>query len=94
MFSTHAENSADYLNLKLERGTEMPQPIILDGGARMITIELPSSFTKDEQSGKFSVSPDPDNEHFQSIVIKDEKGRPVFTQAINNIEERWTIEIK
>ena len=50
----------------------MGEPIILDGGAQMVTIKLPTSFQKDAtEGGKFSVSPEPNDAPFRHIVVTD-----------------------
>jgi hypothetical protein len=76
----------------------MSEPVILDGGPEMFTIKLQtSSFKQGAQEGKlsvFSVSPDPIDEPFQNIVIRDtETGDPVFTLPLKP-KHKWTIEIK
>jgi hypothetical protein len=70
------------------------EPIILSGGDRMVTIQLPSLFKMDATKGKkFSISLVPETESFKSIVITDTKtGKPIFTLDIK--AKQWQIEIK
>jgi hypothetical protein len=95
MFSTLACNSLNCSDLNLERRTEMAEPIILDGGAQMITIKLPTSTQKDAtEGGKFSVSPEPKDAPFERIVVWDhETGEVVFNLPLDD-KTRWKIEIK
>ena len=73
----------------------MGEPIILDGGNRMITIKLPSSFQKGTPEGNFSVfSVTPkETEPFKTILVTDiVTGAKLFNLPIN--EKKWKIEIK
>ncbi len=72
----------------------MPEPIILDGGAQMVTIHLPASYGQTAQAGtKFVVAPEPNTEPFQRIVVTDnETKHEVLNWPINT--KQWTIEIK
>ena len=72
----------------------MGQPIILDGGAQMFTIQLPAAFTKKVGAGKFSVTPEPQNEHFKIIVFTDTKTGKKWLERPIDDETRWKIEIK
>ncbi|MEA2175741.1 MAG: hypothetical protein QOD00_3333 [Blastocatellia bacterium] len=75
------------------------EPIILAGGAQMITIQLPLSFKRDAEKteGKFSIfsiSPEPNTEILQSIVFTDTKtGCELFKLPLDD-ENTWMIEIK
>jgi hypothetical protein len=72
----------------------MGQPIILDGGAQMFTIQLPACSTKEAGAEKFSVSPELHNERFKIIVISDtQTGDEIFTLPLDD-ETRWKIEIR
>jgi hypothetical protein len=73
----------------------MSEPIILDGGAQMITIKLPAYFQKHaKEGGMFSVSPKSKNEPFQRIVITNlETGSEVLSWPIED-NRKWKIEIK
>jgi hypothetical protein len=73
----------------------MSEPIILDGGARMVTIKLPAYFQKDEKEGaQFNVSPESENAPFRLIVITDtETGSEMFNWPLDD-RTQWKIEIK
>jgi hypothetical protein len=72
----------------------MAEPIILDGGAQMVTIKLPASFKKDaRRRGRFSVSPKPKAAPFRRIVVTNaETGREVLNQPLDD-NMPWRIEI-
>jgi hypothetical protein len=73
----------------------MAEPIILDGGAQMITIKLPTYFKKiAKEGGKFLVSPKSKGAPFQRIVVWDhETGKEVFNLPLDD-KTRWKIEIR
>ena len=73
----------------------MSEPIILEGGAQMITIKLPTSCQKDAtEAGTFSVSPEPGDAPFQRIVVTDpETGKEEVSWSIDP-NKQWKIEIK
>ena len=73
----------------------MAEPIILDGGAQMVKIKLPTAYKQDaEESSEFSVTPEPDNAPFERIVISNhETGKEVFKLPLDD-KTRWKIEIK
>ena len=73
----------------------MSEPIILDGGAQMITITLPASFKKTgKEKGKFSVAPASKDAPFRSIVITNsETGNEAFSLSLDD-NRPWKIEIK
>jgi hypothetical protein len=73
----------------------MSEPIILDGGAQMITITLPASFKKKAKvRGKFSISPESKDAPFRRIVITNSvTGKEVFNLSLDD-NRPWKIEIK
>jgi len=73
----------------------MSEPIILDGGAQMITISLPAYFQKHaKEKGKFSVSAEPKTAPFQRIVVTNtDTGDEVLNWELKS-DKRWKIEIK
>jgi hypothetical protein len=73
----------------------MSEPIILDGGARMVTITLPAYWQQDATGGgKLSVSPDPESAPFERIVVTDsETGQELLNWPLNP-NGQWKIEIK
>ena len=73
----------------------MSQPIILEGGARMINIKLPTYFKKiAKEGGKFFVSPNAKDAPFQRIVVSNrETGKEVFNLPLDD-GKQWKIEIK
>ena len=73
----------------------MAEPIILDGGAQMVKIKLPTAFQKDAEEGsEFSVTPESCEAPFQRIVVWDrETGQEMFNLALDD-KSRWVIEIK
>ena len=73
----------------------MAQPIILDGGARMISIKLPTYFKKiAKEGGKFLISPKSKDTPFQRIVVTDrETGQEVLNWPLDE-NRQWKIEIQ
>ena len=79
----------------------MAEPVILNGGDRMVTIKLPASFKKVtekkgkkvvEKKGEFIVSRGRDTKPFKTIVITDDKTK---IEVLIPIQARqWTIEVK
>jgi hypothetical protein len=84
----------NYFDLNPERRIEMSEPIILDGGGTMVTIQLPASFKQETPEGHFSVSPEPTNEPFQRIVVTDKVTGEVFLNHLLSDGRKWIIEIK
>lgn len=72
----------------------MAEPIILDGGAQMVKIKLPTAFKKDEKKGcEFSVTPEPNDAPFRRIVITDlETGSEEVSWPIDD-RRKWKLEI-
>jgi hypothetical protein len=72
----------------------MSEPIILDGGAQMVTITLPAYWQKEPTcEGKLSVSPQPENAPFERIVVTDSKGQELLNWPLHP-DGQWKIEIK
>lgn len=73
----------------------MSEPIILDGGAQMVTITLPAYWQKDAtEEGKLSVSPEPENAPFERIVVTDsETGNELLNWSLKP-NGQWKVEIK
>jgi len=73
----------------------MAEPIILDGGARMITVKLPTYFKRDaKEGGKFSVSPKSKDAPFQRIVVTDHvTGEELLNWSLDE-HKQWKIEIQ
>jgi len=73
----------------------MSQPIILDGGARMISIKLPTYFKKiAKEGGKFLVSPTSKDTPFQRIVVTDHHTGEVVLNWSLGENRQWKIEIQ
>jgi hypothetical protein len=74
----------------------MSEPIILDGGPKMVKMKLvTSSFTQEAPEGKlsvFSVSPDPIDKPFLEVVITNHETKKVVNVPLGG--GQWTIEIK
>ncbi|MFL6230341.1 MAG: hypothetical protein ACJ741_16335 [Pyrinomonadaceae bacterium] len=73
----------------------MAEPIILDGGAQMVKIKLPTAYKKNaEERGEFSVTSEPNIAPFQRIVVSNPKtGKEVFSLPLDD-KTLWKIEIK
>ena len=73
----------------------MAEPIILDGGAQMVKIKLPSVFKKNaKKGGELSVTPEPNDAPFRQIVITDlGTGLEKFNWSLDD-GKQWKIEIK
>jgi hypothetical protein len=73
----------------------MAEPIILDGGAQMVTIKLPTSFKIDAQDrGKFSPTAEPERTPFERIVVTNqESGEEMLNWPLDG-QTLWKIEIK
>ena len=73
----------------------MAEPIILDGGAQMVKIKLPTAFRQNAKTGgEFSVTPEPDAAPFRRIVVTDlETGDEKFNWPLDD-GRQWKIEIK
>jgi hypothetical protein len=65
------------------------RPIIVGGGAQMITIELPRSFKSSTKKGKFAVAPKDAKAPFKSIIVS--KGKAVISLPLDG---GWSIRIE